>query len=118
VKPAVSGGAYKTRRVRSGQSELDGLVADGDTLVQPYVPELSAPNETSLVYVDGSFTHAVTRKSAMEHGIDAADEGRAHHAAKDELALAERVLATLPATLLYARVDMVRSARFGLILLE
>ena len=117
VKPAVSAGAFNTKRLRDAS---EPLVADEEALLQPYLPELGEARETSLVFIAGKLTHAVTRESALERGLEAADLGRLHAAAPDEVAFAERALAagTVAGESLYARVDLVRSAAYGLLLLE
>ena len=56
VKPAVSGGAWKTQRLRRG----DAVAAAAGTtmLVQPYLPTIETEGETSLLYFGGRFSHA------------------------------------------------------------
>jgi hypothetical protein len=125
IKPAVSAGSFRTLRVgradfARGQAHLDLVRADGDALVQPYLPSVEGYGERALVWIDGALTHAV-RKTARFDG----DPQRVSHAvtvAPDEAALAERILAHLPqpgeagsgpaaaAPLLYARVDLARDA--------
>ena len=60
VKPAVSGGAWKTQRLR----RCDAVAAAADTtmLVQPYPPTIETEGETSLLYFGGRFSHAVNKR--------------------------------------------------------
>ncbi|MBV9487293.1 MAG: hypothetical protein JO246_14695, partial [Frankiaceae bacterium] len=67
IKPAVSVGAYDTMRVVAGSAaaaeHLRRLVAQGDALVQPFEPSI-IDGETSLVYFDGDFSHAIRKVPA------------------------------------------------------
>jgi hypothetical protein len=111
VKPAVSAGSFCTIRVARpdfprGQAHLDAALPERDMMVQPYFRSVDGHGERCLVWIDGTFTHEV-RKRARFSG----DEERTTvmpEIAKDELAVAERVLAAAPAPLLYGRVDLAR----------
>jgi glutathione synthase/RimK-type ligase-like ATP-grasp enzyme len=115
IKPAISAGSFKTRRVAraefatTGQAHLDAVLARHDALVQPFLASVEDYGERALVWIDGALTHAV-RKSPRFAGdpqrVSAASVPIAH----DEAALAESVLAAVPQPLLYARVDLARDA--------
>lgn len=120
VKPAVSGGAWKTQRLRRGDA-VDA--APGTTmLVQPYVAAIETAGETSLLYFGGRFSHAVNKRPVAgefriqeEFGglyelVPAPDAGA--------VALAEQVLAAVDVPLLYARIDMVPDADGRWLLME
>ncbi|MFT3896709.1 MAG: hypothetical protein QM719_03295 [Thermomonas sp.] len=108
VKPAVSGGAWKTQRLRRGDT-VDA--APGTTmLVQPYLPTIESEGETSLLYFGGRFSHAVNKRPVPgEFRIQEEFGGR--YAPVDPpaeaVALAGQVLAAVGDPLLYARIDMV-----------
>ncbi len=113
VKPAISAASYRTRRVRggetaAGESHLRALVAEGDALVQAYLPAVEEYGERALVWVDGELTHAV-RKSPR---FDEDDEtvSAALPIAPEEAALAaaalDRVTAVAGEPPMYARVDV------------
>lgn len=119
VKPAVSGGAWKTRRLRRGDAvdELHGTTM----LVQPYMPTIETEGETSLLYFGGRLSHAVNKRPLPgEFRIQEEFGGR--YAPVDPpaeaLALAERVLAAADAPLLYARIDMLPDADGRWLLME
>lgn len=66
VKPAVSGGAYETRRVSlpvdpADAAWYDALRAHVDLLVQPFRADVVERGEVSLLYFDGAFSHAVVK---------------------------------------------------------
>ncbi len=115
VKPTVSAGARDTVRYRPGQeaearSHAARLLAAGNgVMVQPYVRAVEQHGETSLLFVDGVFSHAA-RKEAVLAGAQALGPGEtevvARRATPREQAVAAQVLAAAPGPLLYARVDL------------
>lgn len=119
VKPAVSASAFGTWRTSPAtaarnQAQLDGLLATGDVMVQPFVPEVAEPGEWSIVFLGGRFSHAVLKRPAAgdyrvqwEFGGSAVRAVPGAHLVAD----AERALGTAPAATLYARVDGVERSR-------
>lgn len=113
VKPAISAGARDTVRTADRETAAEHaakLLADGRTVMaQPYIPSVEQEGELSLLYFGGQFSHAV-RRHPMLSGVAETAENRAtlRDPDDDQFALAERILAALPQTLLYARVDLVR----------
>jgi hypothetical protein len=112
IKPAVSAGSFGTVRSgpgtwADGEAHLEKMTAHRDMLVQRYVPSVEDYGERALVWIDGTFCHAV-RKSPRFAGDQENVSIHAVPIAPDEAALAEQVLAHAPGPLLYARVDMVR----------
>lgn len=121
VKPAVGAGARDARRHARG--DLAGILAHIEPLLaarrsvmlQPYLASVDREGETALMYIDGRFSHAI-RKGALlpsgapsTAGLFAPETIVARTPGADELAAAERILgATAFATLVYARVDLLR----------
>ncbi|MFF5122612.1 ATP-grasp domain-containing protein [Dactylosporangium aurantiacum] len=122
VKPAVSVGSVDTGRYRL--PEQAGLAAahvarlqeGGRTvMVQPYLADVDTDGETALLFIGGGYSHAI-RKGPILTGPDVGVETlyqeesitpRTPSPAEHDLAA--RVLAALPfdpASLLYARVDL------------
>jgi glutathione synthase/RimK-type ligase-like ATP-grasp enzyme len=125
VKPAVSASAYRTSRVRREVTPADeagfaDVLAQGDVLVQPYLPEIAVAGEWSFVFLGGAFSHAV-RKLPRPGDYRVQDEhgGRAFTETPSPalLAQAERIAAAIPRPWLYARVDAVET-RGALVLME
>ncbi|MFC4115888.1 ATP-grasp domain-containing protein [Nonomuraea zeae] len=114
VKPTVSGGARDTTRTADREEArvlAAALEAAGRTpMVQPYLDMVESEGETSLLYFNGRFSHAVRRNPMLAPGMTMADNARAHlrPPAPDQVELAEKVLAAVPHALLYARIDLVR----------
>jgi glutathione synthase/RimK-type ligase-like ATP-grasp enzyme len=125
VKPAVSASGHHTIRVTldDAPSVVDALVAGHlrtPSIVQPFVPEIAASGEWSLVFVDGAFTHAVVKRPAPgDFRVQSHFGGVVtHEAPGDALVTAARnVLAALPQSPLYARVDGVETPR-GFLVME
>jgi glutathione synthase/RimK-type ligase-like ATP-grasp enzyme len=120
VKPAVGAGSIGAARYEGGDRRAEGHVAElhaatKTVLVQPYVEAVDRHGEKALIYVDGSFSHAVHKGPLLVSGAEPADglyleetlnEAEAAH---DELEVGNRALEAVPfprEDLLYARVDL------------
>jgi glutathione synthase/RimK-type ligase-like ATP-grasp enzyme len=133
VKPSVSGGGYRTARYQPHEREaalthVDELIAAGRTaMLQAYEARVDAEGETDLIYVGGSFSHAVHKDPMIRRGAVPSDSlienqvvtGTTATAAQlvvagQALAAAEELLG--PST--YARVDLVETQERGPALLE
>ncbi|GAB2913320.1 RimK family alpha-L-glutamate ligase [Nonomuraea fastidiosa] len=114
VKPAVSAGARDTARTadRAEAARLAAALegAGRTPMVQPYLDMVESEGETSLVYFNRRFSHAVRRSPMLAPGATTEDNERAElrTPAPDQVELAEKVLTAVPHDLLYARVDLVR----------
>jgi glutathione synthase/RimK-type ligase-like ATP-grasp enzyme len=120
VKPAVGAGSvdagrYQPSSVDSAVAHVARLQAGGRlVMVQPYLPAVDSCGETAMLYLGGTFSHAI-RKGPLLVGPSAAVEGlyvrekittRTPSAA--ERAVADAALAAVPpGDLLYARVDLI-----------
>jgi hypothetical protein len=124
VKPAISASARDTIRTTDrarAQAHAAGLEAAGRTpMVQPYLDMVESEGETSLLYFNGRFSHAVRRTAMLTPGRSGADNVRAQPRtpAPDQVELAGRVLAAVGRPLLYARVDLVRLPDGAPVLIE
>jgi glutathione synthase/RimK-type ligase-like ATP-grasp enzyme len=123
IKPAVSVGAIGALRTTGGSDEaaehLGVLSATGDVLVQPMATAVVDEGETSLIYFDCEFSHAVRKiPAAGDYRVQQHHGGRVvvHEPSRAELAVGKVALdAALEAApdaaqgrLTYARVDVVR----------
>ena len=133
VKPSVSSGSQNTSRYgnddrAAARTHVQRLLSDGRVvMVQPYIHSVDAEGETGLIYIDGTFSHAIRKGALLRTTGTTTDRlwaledisQRAPEA--DELAVAEATLDALPwprAALLYARVDLVRDREGAPLLLE
>jgi glutathione synthase/RimK-type ligase-like ATP-grasp enzyme len=113
VKPAVSAGGRRSARFDAGDETARQLVGEitgaGETaMVQPL---LTGVPETSLVYVDGAFSHSLARRASLpparaEEVLYLEEELGPYEASAAERRVAERALAVVPGPCLYARVDL------------
>jgi hypothetical protein len=120
VKPAISGGAWKTARVRRGDVIAPN---DGTTmLVQPYLPTIESEGETSLLYFGGVLSHVVNKRPVPGEFRVQEEFGGVYRVIEEPpaeaIALAEQVLAAIDAPLLYARIDLVPDAEGRWLLME
>jgi glutathione synthase/RimK-type ligase-like ATP-grasp enzyme len=117
VKPTVGLGSSGLLRVDpaaladgSAQAHLDGLLANGEAMVQPFLGSLERIGELSLVFFGGAFSHALRKRPpAGEFRVQpyfGALELPATPTAA-ERAVADAALACVEHDVLYARVDLV-----------
>ena len=111
AKPVVGAGSFLTDRITdphsaSARAFWSELCTDREVMVQPYLASVEAYGERSLIWIDGELTTAV-RKSPR---LGDADESfrDALPIAHAERELAEAVVADIPQSLLYARIDLIR----------
>jgi glutathione synthase/RimK-type ligase-like ATP-grasp enzyme len=115
LKAAVAQTGRYLTRVRpdghaAGQRHLDRLLPSEDMLVQPFFPGVTVEGETSLVFVDGAFSHAARKRPApgdfrVHDDFDGTIEAVTPSPA--QLDVGRRALAAVAEPLLYARVDLV-----------
>lgn len=114
IKPAISASAWDTYLVNRdqeefGQLKLESILSDRDVIVQRFVPEVRPLGEYSLVFLGGSYSHAVLKIPKYGDFRSQSDFGGATALVepRDELIrLADKTL-NLFGPLTYARVDMV-----------
>jgi glutathione synthase/RimK-type ligase-like ATP-grasp enzyme len=138
IKPTVSAGSADTARWRRGSDDdaafahLRALQSAGRTaMLQPYLAAVDDVGESALVYLGGVFSHSVRKGPILSAGVaptplamgddDPREQITGRTASVAELALAERVLDSVPGgrdQLLYARVDLLPGEDGAPVLLE
>jgi glutathione synthase/RimK-type ligase-like ATP-grasp enzyme len=116
IKPIIGAGSRDTVKVTMddlpgfGQRFVDDNAPKQALMVQPFLPGI-AEGETSLIYLDGRYSHAVCKRPAAgdfrsqpEFGSDV----RAVEPSASERAIADHALHICGGAPLYARVDLVR----------
>jgi glutathione synthase/RimK-type ligase-like ATP-grasp enzyme len=123
LKPRIAATAYGTFLV-TPETELReedlAPARSSGALLQEFIAEIAGHGETSLVFGDGAFSHAVVKHAKAGDFRVQKDFGGAVELATPSQELrtfGDRVLQTLPQRCLYARVDVVMSAR-GPLLME
>jgi glutathione synthase/RimK-type ligase-like ATP-grasp enzyme len=118
VKPAVSAGSRHSASYGNGEdagSHVARLHGMGrSVMVQPYLDAIDQSGETALIYLGGSYSHAVRKAALLQPGQAPADvlyleeDMRSTQPTSAERAVADRALAALASdNLLLARVDLV-----------
>jgi hypothetical protein len=121
VKPEVSASAFETWRATlplddASAARLARGLAGRDLLVQAFQPEITARGETSLLFLGGTFSHAVVKRAAPGDFRVQAEHGGRSFAITADAALVDHAARILDAAaalaghaaddLLYARVDV------------
>lgn len=124
VKPTMSAGGWRTRRVRR-DDQLDAVVSAnpvGSAMIQPYLPTIETAGETSLLFFGGRLSHAVNKRPlAGEFRIQVQYGGiytLLEAPPAGALALARQTLDAIDTSLLYARIDTVPDANGRWLLME
>lgn len=93
----------------------------GPMMAQPFLPSIQSEGEMSLIFVGGTFSHALIKSAAAgDYRIQSSYGGteRAHKPGCDDRETAGAIIRSLDDTPLYARVDMVRGNAGQLLLIE
>jgi glutathione synthase/RimK-type ligase-like ATP-grasp enzyme len=121
VKPTVGAGSIDAEKYGPGDHEpaaahVRALHASGrDAMIQPYIASIDDDGERALVFIDGVFSHAMTKGAMLNTAADDRDAlfrreqmSRAE-AEPDAVAFGEAVLReALFRDVLYGRVDLVK----------
>jgi glutathione synthase/RimK-type ligase-like ATP-grasp enzyme len=116
IKPCVSGAARHTYRVNRAtaaavQQVIDPLLAEESFLLQPFVADVVATGEDTLVAIAGRVTHGL-RKRVKSGDFRVQDDhgGTVHNLepSVEQVEFAERALAACDEVPAYGRVDLVR----------
>ena len=123
LKPRIAATAYGTHLVSPGtacsSADLAPSRATG-ALLQQFVPEIEDRGELSFVYLDATFSHAVSKRAKPGDFRVQKDFGGSVEAITPSpglLAFTDRVMSYVTAPTLYARVDIVETMH-GPVLME
>jgi glutathione synthase/RimK-type ligase-like ATP-grasp enzyme len=121
VKPCVGAGSRDANRYGAHDHDaalahVKKLHAEGrDVVLQPYVDSVDELGERALIFIDGEYSHAMTKGAMLN--VDQLDRGQLFRNLQmtpatgepDAISFAESVLAAKGFShLLYARVDLVK----------
>jgi glutathione synthase/RimK-type ligase-like ATP-grasp enzyme len=99
---------------------LEHLLQAQDVLLQPYLATIATHHERALVFIDGVYSHAVTKSPFMHANADLAERDGLPpgssgeppvEPAVDELDVASAAIHASPGGATFARVDIVRDGR-------
>ena len=123
LKPRIAATAYGTFLITPNTALADEDLAparSSGVLLQEFVPEIVDRGEVSLMYCDGLFSHAVSKRAKAGDFRVQQDFGGVVTPLTPSaslIAFADRVMSTVPGPQLYARVDVVETQR-GPLLME
>lgn len=128
IKPIVGANADDTFRIKEGShGDLQGIVdlfQNRECMVQPFMANIVEEGEFSLMYFGGQLSHSIL-KTVGENDFRVQEEHGGgvlvvDHEDPQLISTANKVMAALDFTPLYARVDLVRTRenRFALMELE
>jgi glutathione synthase/RimK-type ligase-like ATP-grasp enzyme len=116
VKPSLAAGGHRMAKIDEARRTIDFDAGGGAYLVQPFVDEVEAEGEWSLVFFEGVYSHAVRKRAKPgEYRIHIEHGGTVEHveAPREIIADAERAIAAAGETFLFARVDGIVSPTLG-----
>jgi glutathione synthase/RimK-type ligase-like ATP-grasp enzyme len=113
IKPAFSAGSYLTEvfevaNIAEINQKYQSIASEKDLLLQEFKPEIETEGETSLIFFNKKFSHAVNKKpKAGDFRIQVQFGGRynAVSPSAEVIQQAQNMVNTFPNQLLYARVD-------------
>jgi glutathione synthase/RimK-type ligase-like ATP-grasp enzyme len=120
VKPAVGAGSWDAARYRPGEvatarEHVAALHEHGrDVLVQPYVSSVDEMGERAVIFIDGTFSHAMTKRAMLNvkevdrNFLFRMEQMSVATVEPEVAAIAKHILETKGfSDLLYARIDFV-----------
>ena len=117
-KRQVGAGAKDQHRVTRGEAIPE---MRHPMMAQPFMPMIQTEGELSFIFIDGCFCHALVKRAQPgDYRIQSTYGGREEKItpSADDLTSAKAIIAALDEPPLYGRVDMLRGADGGLLLME
>jgi len=113
IKPAFSAGSYLTTvfevaTLETINSQYQPIAAAKELLLQEFKPEIETEGETSFIFFNKKFSHAINKKPAAGDFRIQVQFGGVYTSISPNAELiqqAQKIVDTFPNNLLYARVD-------------
>jgi glutathione synthase/RimK-type ligase-like ATP-grasp enzyme len=113
IKPAFSAGSYLTEvfeiaDINKINAQYQNIAVEKDLLLQEFKPEIETEGETSLIFFNKKFSHAINKKPAAGDFRIQVQFGGTYTAiipSAEVIQKAQDIVNTYPNLLLYARVD-------------
>ena len=113
IKPAFSAGSFQTKLfdfidIDAINFEYQFITAEKELLLQPFIPEIKTLGETSFVFFNKKFSHAVNKKPVKDDFRIQQQFGGIYSLVEPTefvLNQAQKIVDTFEENLLYARVD-------------
>ncbi len=126
LKPAVSGGARHTYKIKPGESDqhetvFKELIAEEAMLIQPFINSIMDKGEVSFMVFGGKYSHAVLKKAKAGDFRVQDDHGGTVHdyeASAQEIEFVQHVVSKCKIVPIYGRVDVAWDNEGNLALVE
>ncbi|HXW52210.1 MAG TPA: hypothetical protein VEJ41_09490 [Candidatus Acidoferrales bacterium] len=121
AKPAVGLATYGVRRIDAGsesQAHVNALLLQHDVMVQPFLTSVISYGERALVFIDGTYSHAVRKKAFQALAPAGLEDEAPVEATVAEIQAGVAALRALPQTPLYARIDVVLDEKGNPLVIE
>ncbi|WP_158730017.1 MULTISPECIES: RimK family alpha-L-glutamate ligase [unclassified Flavobacterium] len=113
IKPAFSAGSYLTEvfdrtQIQAINNQYQSIAASKELLLQEFMPEIQTLGETSFIFFDKKFSHAVNKKPVSgDFRVQSLYGGKYTlvEPSAELIQKAQKVVNTFQEDLLYARVD-------------
>jgi glutathione synthase/RimK-type ligase-like ATP-grasp enzyme len=113
IKPAFSAGSYQTevfelKDIRKINTDYKKIASEKELLLQEFMPEIQTLGETSFIFFDKKFSHAVNKKPAagdFRIQVQFGGQYTLVHPSAELIGKAQQIVNTFTGALLYARVD-------------
>lgn len=121
AKPAVGLATYGVRKIDGdapSQAHVDALLREHDVLVQPFLSSVVSYGERALVFIDGTYSHAVRKKAFQALAPAGLEDEAPVEATAAEIEVGTAALRALPQAPLYARIDIVPDGKENPVVIE
>lgn len=113
IKPAYSGGSYQTKlfdisEIENINNQYLSIAAEKELLLQEFIPEIKTLGETSFIFFNKKFSHAVNKKLVNDDFRIQEQFGGIYTLINEYPEIvnkAQKIVNTFSEKLLYARVD-------------
>lgn len=127
IKPSIGASGFNIFKLASSEAEkfqstFSSMLLAADVMIQPLIPELVQKGETSMIFLNKRFSHAVNRKPKQGDFRSNYEYGGIESSTNPDsktIDEAQNILSKIDSPLLYARVDgVVRNGKLMLMELE
>ncbi|TRX09674.1 ATP-grasp domain-containing protein [Flavobacterium gawalongense] len=113
IKPAFSAGSYLTEvfevlHTQEINEKYKGIASEKELLLQEFMPQIQTLGETSFIFFNKKFSHAVNKKPVDgDFRVQSLFGGKYNlvQPSQELIEKAQKIVHTFPENLLYARVD-------------
>ena len=115
IKPAYSAGSYQTElfdveNIATINAQYKSIASQKDLLLQEFMPEIKSIGETSFIFFNKKFSHAVNKKPKNDDFRIQQQFGGIYtlvQPSQEIIEQAQKIINLFPDNLLYARVDAI-----------